>query len=348
MTGVCRDRGVRRPALRPRADLLPARPRRHAGLRPRSSRWPSRAARTTRAASRTSTTSARSRGRASSTASSSAGSNSSSASRRRGTAVGALLFDAFLPEEELLPIARAMSRVFARLGERRNARARALPVRREEARSSRRPGAPSSRSGRSFPTARPPLDRLPRRPPRRRREADPPGGPVAARPAARGLRALARASNVIPQRQLPGCVMMPLLTAPPRRPSPPGARAAPSPCRRRFTGDSMRTTADQSMLLRWVSEADLLPAVYARAPRAVSSSRRPAPAPSPTSPRARAPTRASSGSRPRVRSPRSSRRSSARRASTRTPTPSTSTPRRRAAASARAASTTSPISASSA
>src|SRR5947207_15949498 len=31
---------------------------------------------------------------------------------------------------------------------------------------------------------------------------------------------------------------------------------------RKYTGDTMRTTADQNMLLRWVSEADL-PDVYA-------------------------------------------------------------------------------------
>ena len=45
----------------------------------------------------------------------------------------ALVFDEFLPEEELLPIAQAMSRVFSRLGRAPESRAGSVQVRRQEA-----------------------------------------------------------------------------------------------------------------------------------------------------------------------------------------------------------------------
>src|SRR4029078_11797287 len=68
-----------------------------------------------------------------------------------------------------------------------------------------------------------------------------------------------RASNVIPQRHA-GYVMACLNTALGDLTSE-QARAL-ADVARKYTGDTMRTTADQNMLLRWVSEADL-PAVYA-------------------------------------------------------------------------------------
>jgi sulfite reductase (ferredoxin) len=66
-------------------------------------------------------------------------------------------------------------------------------------------------------------------------------------------------TNVVPQRQ-PGYVMA-LITLPLGDLTSEQGRAL-ADIARRFTGDTMRTTADQNLLLRWVSEADL-PEVYA-------------------------------------------------------------------------------------
>ena len=63
---------------------------------------------------------------------------------------------------------------------------------------------------------------------------------------------------------------------------------------RRYVGDTVRTTVEQNIVLRWVSEADL-PALY-RDLAAIGPRRRRAPARSSTSPRAPAPTPASSAS----------------------------------------------------
>jgi sulfite reductase (ferredoxin) len=166
----------------------------------------------------------------------------------------ALVFDEFLPEEELLPIAQAMSRVFSRLGERQNrARARFKFVVKKlgieetkrvvlEERAKLRPDPRWT----AFLADLHAVDEKPLRPP----------GPLPALLPA-GF-ASWRETNVIPQRQ-PGYVMA-VITLPLGDLTSEQGRAL-ADIARKFTGDTMRTTADQNMLLRWVSEADL-PAVY--------------------------------------------------------------------------------------
>ncbi len=167
----------------------------------------------------------------------------------------AQVFDDFLPEEELLPISQAISRVFSRLGERANrARARLKFVVKKlgidetrrlvlEERATLRPDPRWTAFLADLHTT----DEHPLRP----------GGPLPDGPLPDGF-ARWRESNVLPQRQ-PGYVMaivrLPLgdLTSEQAR-----ALAAVA---RRFTGDALRTTVDQNLLLRWVSEADL-PEVY--------------------------------------------------------------------------------------
>jgi sulfite reductase (ferredoxin) len=167
----------------------------------------------------------------------------------------ALLFDPFLPEAELLPIAQALSRVFARLGERQNrAKARFKFVVKKlgidetrrlvlEERAKLRPDPRWT----AFQADLHAGEEKPLRP----AGALPPG------PHPDGFAAW-RETNVVPQRQ-PGYVMalvrLPLgdLTS--------GQARSLADVARRYTGDTMRTTADQNLLLRWVSEADL-PSVY--------------------------------------------------------------------------------------
>ncbi len=168
----------------------------------------------------------------------------------------AQLFDEFLPEEELLPIAQAMSRVFARLGERANrAKARFKFVVKKlgieetkrlvlEERATLRPDPRWT----AFLADLHNVDEKPVRP----------AGPLPAGPHPDGF-AEWHASNVIPQRQ-PGYVMA-AITLPLGDLTSEQARAL-ADLSRKYTGDTMRTTADQNMLLRWVSEADL-PDVYA-------------------------------------------------------------------------------------
>ncbi|MGD0674842.1 MAG: nitrite/sulfite reductase [Polyangiaceae bacterium] len=167
----------------------------------------------------------------------------------------AQVFDAFLPEAELLPTAQAISRVFARLGERQNrARARFKFVVKKlgleetkrlvlEERARLRPDPRWT----AFLADLHATDEQPVRP----------AGPPPQAPWPDGF-ARWRDTNVVPQRQtgyVAALVTLPLgdLTSEQGR-----ALAAIA---RRFTGDTMRTTADQNLLLRWVSEADL-PEVY--------------------------------------------------------------------------------------
>jgi sulfite reductase (ferredoxin) len=172
----------------------------------------------------------------------------------------ALVFDEFLPEEELLPIAQAISRVFARLGERANrARARFKFVVKKlgleetkrlvlEERAKLRPDPRWT----SFLAELHATDEKPVRA----------AGPL---PAALpdGVDRVAfsawREHNVVPQRQ-PGYVMA-VITLPLGDLTSEQARAL-ADVARTYTGDAMRTTVEQNLLLRWVSEADL-PAVYA-------------------------------------------------------------------------------------
>ncbi|HEY4186507.1 MAG TPA: nitrite/sulfite reductase [Polyangia bacterium] len=168
----------------------------------------------------------------------------------------AQLFDAFLPETELLPIAQAMSRVFARFGEKQNrAKARLKFLVKKlgleefkrlvlEERATLRPDPRWT----AFLADLHVVDEKPIRP----------AGPLPAGPHAPGFDAW-HATNVVPQRQ-PGYVMT-LIRLPLGDFTSDQARAL-ADVARKFTGDTLRTTADQNMVLRWVSEADL-PAVYA-------------------------------------------------------------------------------------
>jgi sulfite reductase (ferredoxin) len=167
----------------------------------------------------------------------------------------AQVFDEFLPEEELLPIAQAISRVFARLGERQNrARARFKFVVKKlgieetrrlvlEERARLRPDPRWS----AFLADLHATDEKPLRP----------AGPLPASAPSERFEAW-RQTNVVPQRQT-GYVMA-LITLPLGDLTSEQGRAL-AEVARRFTGDTMRTTADQNLLLRWVSEADL-PDVY--------------------------------------------------------------------------------------
>jgi sulfite reductase (ferredoxin) len=167
----------------------------------------------------------------------------------------ALLFDEFLPEEELLPIAQAMCRVFARLGEKANrAKARMKFLIKKlgieefkrlvlEERATLRPDPRWT----AFLADLHVTDEKPQRP----AGALPPG------PHPDGFERW-RASNVVAQRQ-PGYVMA-AITLPLGDMTSDQGRAL-ADVARRFTGDAIRTTVEQNMLLRWVSEADL-PALY--------------------------------------------------------------------------------------
>jgi sulfite reductase (ferredoxin) len=164
----------------------------------------------------------------------------------------AQLLSEFLPEAELLPTAQAVSRIFARLGEKQNrSRARLKFVVKKlgiaefsrlvwEERETLRPDPRWI----AFLDDLRVLDENPLRPPA-------PLSPDRARSAAFDAW---RASNVRPQRQ-PGYVTA-RVTLPLGDFTPVQARALVD-LMRRFTGDTLRTTVDQNLLFRWVSEADL-------------------------------------------------------------------------------------------
>jgi sulfite reductase (ferredoxin) len=168
----------------------------------------------------------------------------------------AQLFDEFLPEEELLPITQAVSRVFARLGEKQNrqrARIKFL-VKKLGFPEFKRLVLEERKVLRTDPRWTAFLadlhvtDEKPLRP----------AGKLPPGPYPPGFEEW-RQNNVQPQRQdgyVVAIITLPLgdLTADQGR--------ALADIARRYTGDSLRTTADQNMLLRWVSEADL-PALYA-------------------------------------------------------------------------------------
>jgi sulfite reductase (ferredoxin) len=167
----------------------------------------------------------------------------------------AQLFDEFLPEEELMPMSQAITRVFARLGEKQNrqkARLKFLVKKlgfqefKRLVLEERKQLRPDPRWAAYLADLHAADDR-----PLRPAGALPPG----AHP--EGFETWRR-HNVLLQRQ-PGyavaVVQLPLgdLTADQAR--------ALANIARRFTGDTMRTTADQNIVLRWVSEADL-PELY--------------------------------------------------------------------------------------
>jgi sulfite reductase (ferredoxin) len=168
----------------------------------------------------------------------------------------AKLFEPFVPEEELLPLAQAIARVFARLGEKRNrARARIKFLVKnlgidefkrlvlEE-----RATLPADPRWTAYVETLPAYAETPLKP----------GTALngAARP--EGFDAW-RATNVYEQRQPGYCVVtvaLPLgdLTSRQLR------RLAD--IARRYVGDAVRTTVEQNIALRWVREVDL-PALYA-------------------------------------------------------------------------------------
>ncbi len=167
----------------------------------------------------------------------------------------AQVFDEFLPEEELLPISQAISRVFARLGERANrARARFKFVVRklgiEETKRLIKEERAKLRTDPRWTSFLADLHATDEKPLR-------PAGQLPAGPHAAGFAAW-RETNVVPQRQ-PGYVMATLML-PLGDLTSEQARAL-ADVARKYTGDALRTTVEQNMLMRWVSEADL-PAVY--------------------------------------------------------------------------------------
>ncbi|OGQ81962.1 MAG: sulfite reductase [Deltaproteobacteria bacterium RIFCSPLOWO2_12_FULL_60_19] len=167
----------------------------------------------------------------------------------------AQLFESFLPEEELLPLAQAISRVFARLGEKRNrARARVkFLIANLGIEEFRRLVLEERAKLEPDPRWRDYLSTV-------RQYRETPLKPAASlnggeRP--RGFDAW-HATNVYRQRQ-PGyavaTVTLPLgdITA--------GQLRGLADIARRFVKDTIRTTVEQNIVLRWVSEADL-PALY--------------------------------------------------------------------------------------
>lgn len=168
----------------------------------------------------------------------------------------AKLFDPFLPEAELLPMAQAVARVFARLGEKKNrarARIKFLVARlgidefRRLVLEERKTLPPDPRWTAHLADLRA-LDERPGRPPTPEHGASQPEGFDAW-----------RRTNVLPQRQAGyavAAVTLPLgdLTADQLRTVADLARA--------YSGDNARTTVEQNLALRWVREADLQ-ALYA-------------------------------------------------------------------------------------
>jgi len=167
----------------------------------------------------------------------------------------AKLFDTFLPEEELLPIAQAISRVFARLGEKRNraaARIKFLVTKLgiDEFRrivQEERKTMPEDARWTGY------LDNV------AQYKETPVRGPAHLNGHERpeGFEGWYR-TNVYQQRQSGYVVVTVTL---------PLGDISARQCRqlaniaRRFTGDNIRTTVEQNLVLRWISEADL-PELY--------------------------------------------------------------------------------------
>jgi sulfite reductase beta subunit-like hemoprotein len=165
----------------------------------------------------------------------------------------AQLLAEFLPEAELLPTAQAVARIFARLGEKQNrSRARLkFVVKKLGIEEFSRLVREERQTLRPDPRWTAFLDNL------HDKDEQPlrPGAPLLADA---GLRSAAfeawRASNVRPQKQ-PGYVTA-RVTLPLGDFTPVQARALVD-LMHGFTGDTLRTTVDQNLLFRWVSEADL-------------------------------------------------------------------------------------------
>jgi sulfite reductase (ferredoxin) len=168
----------------------------------------------------------------------------------------AKLFDAFLPEEDLLPTAQAIARVFARLGEKKNRNRARLKFLVEKLGMSefRRLVLEERRSLPPDPAWTAYLSDLHARDERPLKAPEPLDG--RARPD--GFEAWAE-TNVYRQRQAGyavATVTFPLgdFTA--------GQARALADVARNYVGDSVRLTVEQNAVLRWVREADL-PALHA-------------------------------------------------------------------------------------
>ncbi len=173
----------------------------------------------------------------------------------------AKLFDEFLPEEEFLPMAQAISRVFARLGEKRNrARARikflianlGIDEFRRLVLEERQKLSPDPRWTAHLATINEQVE-----------EALKAGVSLNGSERPEGFEAW-YATNVYKQRQ-PGYVAA-TVTLPLGDASVEQLRAL-ADIARRFVKDTIRTTVEQNILFRWLSEADL-PEFY-RAIRAI-------------------------------------------------------------------------------
>src|SRR5213594_4320798 len=167
----------------------------------------------------------------------------------------AKLFDEFLPEEELLPIAQAISRVFARLGEKKNraaARIKFLVTKigieefrrivREE-----RKIMPEDGRWTGYLANVDHYQETPKRQPARLNGHERPDA----------FEAWHR-TNVYQQRQSGYAVVT--VTLPLGDMSAKQMRQL-ADVARKFSGDNIRTTVEQNIVLRWISEADL-PALY--------------------------------------------------------------------------------------
>jgi len=167
----------------------------------------------------------------------------------------AKLFDEFLPEAEFLPLAQAISRVFARLGEKKNRSRARIKFLVDQL------GIDEFRRLVLEERARLPEDeRWTAHLSEARSAGERPLRPTASAPnrsRANGFEAWA-ATNVMPQRQ-PGysvaTVTLPLGDLTSRQMRQLAAIA------RRYVGDAVRTTVEQNIVLRWVADADL-PALY--------------------------------------------------------------------------------------
>jgi sulfite reductase (ferredoxin) len=167
----------------------------------------------------------------------------------------AKLFDAFVPEEELLPLAQAISRVFARLGEKRNrARARIKFLVKNLGIEEFKRLVLEERSKLSAdPRWTSYIESVPDFVEQPLKAGEALNG--AARP--EGFDAWAR-TNLYRQRQAGYCVVtvtLPLGDITSRQ------MRELADIARRYVGDTVRTTVEQNIVLRWVREADL-PALY--------------------------------------------------------------------------------------
>jgi len=167
----------------------------------------------------------------------------------------ALLFEEFLPEAELFPVTQAICRIFARFGERENrARARlkflVKKLGLEEFKRLVLEERAKLREDERWTAFLSDLHSTDEKPIR-------PAGVLGSGPFPAGFEAWKK-TNVLPQSQKgysTAKVTFPLGDFTPHQ-----ARALAA-IARKFTGDTMRTTVEQNLLFRWVSDADL-PALY--------------------------------------------------------------------------------------